>query len=268
MQNSFKFLLGLALVAVLASCASSKKFVYLQDMVPGVDYPIEGRYEAKVQRDDRLSITVTSKTPELAIPFNMKGGNYSVGPDGSVVSSAIDAADQKGYRVDVDGNIDFPILGKLHVAGLTVTEVQNLIRDKIIEGGYIKSPIVSLEFLNFRYSVIGAVAQNGTFTVDGDRINLIEAIARAGDLTTAARVDKVGVLREEDGVRKLYMHDLRSKEIFDSPCFYLNQNDVIIVERKYLKSDVEDRTWKVVTSISSVLGTLSSIIWAITLLGI
>ena len=198
-------LLSLLAVLLLASCASRKNFVYLQDMQVG-----EG---------------------------------YRVGNDGDIDASAISSGPrEKGYRVDVDGNIDFPILGKLHVEGLKVSEVTNLIRERIIAGNYIKDPIVSLEFLNFKYTVLGAVANNGTFTVDGDRITLIDAIARAGDLNAKARIDRVAVIREIGGERKMFMHDLRSMDIFESPCYYLQQNDIVYVEPKYRKKDNEDRT--------------------------
>ncbi len=261
MNRTIKLILLTTLAALLTSCASSKKFVYLQDMEPGQHYPYKGTHEATVQCDDRIMITVDSKNPEVALPFNVKSGSFTMGTDGNVVSAG--NAAQEGYRVDVNGNIYFPILGELHVAGLKVSEVTDMIRNKIIEGGYIKDPIVSLEFLNFKYSVIGAVANNGTYTIDGDRVTLLEAIARAGDLTKAARIDRVGVIREENGGRTIYMHDLRSKDIFDSPCFYLNQNDIVIVERKYLKSDSEDRAFKFTTTILSVVTAASSVIWAI-----
>ena len=249
-------LLSLLAVLLLASCASRKNFVYLQDMQVGEGYV--------VHRDDRLSISVTCKNPELAIPFNMQGGVFRVGNDGDIDASAMPSgAREKGYRVDVDGNIDFPILGKLHVEGLKVSEVTNLIRERIIAGNYIKDPIVSLEFLNFKYTVLGAVANNGTFTVDGDRITLIDAIARAGDLNAKARIDRVAVIREIGGERKMFMHDLRSMDIFDSPCYYLQQNDIVYVEPKYRKKDNEDRGWQIGTTLLSVVTAVCSILWAI-----
>ncbi|MBU3855862.1 MAG: polysaccharide biosynthesis/export family protein [Candidatus Phocaeicola excrementipullorum] len=257
-------LLSLLAVLLLASCASRKNFVYLQDMQVGEGYPFDTTYEAVVHRDDRLSINVTCKNPELAIPFNMQGGVFRVGNDGDIDASAMPSgAREKGYRVDVDGNIDFPILGKLHVEGLKVSEVTNLIRERIIAGNYIKDPIVSLEFLNFKYTVLGAVANNGTFTVDGDRITLIDAIARAGDLNAKARIDRVAVIREIGGERKMFMHDLRSMDIFESPCYYLQQNDIVYVEPKYRKKDNEDRGWQIGTTLLSVVTAVCSILWAI-----
>ena len=126
-----------------------------------------------------------------------------------------------------------------------------------------KDPIVSIEFLNFKYTVLGAVGRNGTFNVEGDRITLLEAIANAGDIAVNARIDRVAVIREVNGEREMFMHDLRSKEIFDSPAFYLQQNDIVYVEPKYRKADIEDRGWKITTFLLSVVSAISSVMWAI-----
>ena len=163
----------------------------------------------------------------------------------------------------MDGNIDFPILGTLHVEGLKVSELTDLIKRRIIEGNYIKDPLVSVEFLNFKYTVLGAVGNNGTFSVNGDRVTLIEAIARAGDLTSKARVDRVAVIRETERGREMYMHDLRSKDVFDSPCYYLQQNDIVYVEPKYKKRDAEDRGWQIATTTLSLASVICSLIWAL-----
>ena len=116
---------GLMALWLLASCASRKDFVYLNDMQMGEKYPIEMKYEAEVHCDDRLSILVSCKNPELAIPFNIQGRNFRVNADGSISPSEA-SVNEKGYRVDALGNIDFPILGKLHVDGLKISEVKNL----------------------------------------------------------------------------------------------------------------------------------------------
>lgn len=158
MRSSFdnKLLVIFLMTALLlSSCAPKKQFVYLRDMQEGETYPVNMNIEPQVKTDDRLSIVVSSKKPELAIPFNINGGNFRVSTDGNITSTA-PSKDENGYRVDKNGDIDFPILGKLHVEGLTVTGVKEMIRRKIIDGDYIKDPIVSVEFLNFKYSVLGA----------------------------------------------------------------------------------------------------------------
>lgn len=258
-------LLCVAAVLAVSSCVSPKKFVYLQDMEPGQTYPVTIKHEAVIQRDDRLSITVSCKSPELAIPFNINSGNFRVSTDGTV-SEVPAASREKGYRVDVDGFIEFPILGRLYVEGLTVTEAIDMIKTRIEEGNYIKNPIVSIEFINFKYTVIGAVAGNGTYSIDGDRITLFEAIARAGGLTEKAKVDKIAVIRESGGDRQMYIADLRTKDVFNSPCYYLQQNDIVYVEPRYLKKDAEDRGWQIWSTILSVVTTVSSVIWAVTAL--
>lgn len=259
------FLLGLVAALLLSSCASRKDFVYLSDMRQGTDYPANLKHEATIHRDDRLSITVSSKNPELALPFNMRGGVFRLSEDGSVTSSetAGTSISEKGYRVDVDGNIDFPILGKLHVEGLTVGQATELIKEKIKLGNYIKEPLVSIEFLNFKYTVIGAVGSAGTYSVSGDRITLFEAIAKAGDLSAKAKLDRVIVIREEGDNRKMYVHDLRNKAVFDSPAYYLQQNDIVYVEPKYKKKDHEDRGLQYASIILSIASVITSVFWVI-----
>ena len=254
---------GLLAVLLLSSCASRKRFVYLQDMEVGEEYVFNVKKEAIVHRDDRLSITVSCKNPELAIPFNMQGGNFHIGSGGDVVASEVSAGGPKGYRVDVDGDIDFPILGKLHVEGMKVSELTEMIKRRIVEGNYIKDPLVSVEFLNFKYTVLGAVGRNGTFSVNGDRITLVEAIAQAGDVTSKGRIDRVAVIRETEHGREMFMHDLRSKDIFESPCYYLQQNDIVYVEPKYRKKDVEDRSWQITTTLLSLASVICTLIWAL-----
>ena len=257
-----KVVVGLMALWLLASCASRKDFVYLNDMQIGEKYPIEMKYEAEVHCDDRLSILVSCKNPELAIPFNIQGGNFRVNADGSISPSET-SVNEKGYRVDALGNIDFPILGKLHVDGLKISEVKNLIESRIKQGEYIKDPLVSVEFLNFKYTVLGAVANNGTFTVNGDRITIFEAIANAGDLTSKARIDKVKVIREVGNEKQMFIHDLRSTDIFQSPCFYLQQNDIVYVEPRYRKKDAEDRGWQITTLLISIASLVTSILWVL-----
>ena len=253
--------LFLSALLALSSCVSSKDFVYLQDMQVGERYPFERKHEAVVHRDDRLSITVSCKQPELALPFNTQTAAVRVSSTGEI-SSAPDGND-KGYRVDVDGNIDFPMLGKINVEGRTLAEVTQLIKNGIIEGNFIKNPLVSVDFLNFKYTVLGAVGSNGTYTVRGDRVTLLEAIANAGDLGTNARVDKVTVIREIGNERQIFVHDLRSSDIFNSPCFYLQQNDIVYVEPKYRKKERSERIAQYVTMTLSAIATACTVIWAV-----
>lgn len=250
---------------ILASCASSKKFVYLNDMVPGESYPINTEMSTVVHENDRLDIKVSCKNPELAVPFNVQTGAYQVAADGSVKSAGVDVLEQ-GYRVDAEGNIVFPILGKINVAGKSLKEVSDLIADMIEEGNYIKDPEVSIEFLNFKYTVLGAVNGKGTFTVDGDKITIIEAIAKAGDVTRAARLDRIAVIRMVDGKQQIFYNDLRTADIFMSPTYYLQQNDIVYVEPRNRPRN--ENTWQWVSFGTSLISVLSSVLWALSATGV
>ena len=252
---------------ILASCASSKKFVYLNDMVPGESYPINTEMSTVVHENDRLDIKVSCKNPELAVPFNVQTGAYQVAADGSVKSAGVDVLEQ-GYRVDAEGNIVFPILGKIAVAGKSLKEVSDLIAGLIEEGNYIKDPEVSIEFLNFKYTVLGAVNGKGTFTVDGDKITIIEAIAKAGDVTNAARLDRIAVIRMVDGKQQIFYNDIRTADIYMSPTYYLQQNDIVYVEPKYQGRSTEDKWWQISSFVISVTSLISSLIWSLSSSGI
>lgn len=177
-----------------------------------------------------LAIIVNSKDPELALPFNMPLISYQIG------NQNIGQQRLVGYLVNQDGNIDFPILGEIHVEGLTRMQVTELIKKRLIEEELIKDPIVTVQFLNFKVSVIGEVGRPGTFDISGDRITLLEALSMAGDLTIYGRRDRVAVIREKDGKRSILYHDLRSSDIFQSPCYYLQQNDIVYVEPNNAKT--------------------------------
>ena len=263
--NIVKVLAAVAAVLLMASCGSSRKFVYLNDMVPGESYPINVESGTVVHVNDRLDIKVSCKNLELAVPFNTQTGAYQVSTDGSVKTAGVDLA-QKGYRVDADGNIVFPILGKINVEGKSIKEVSELIESMIVAGNYIKDPEVSIEFLNFKYTVLGAVNGKGTYTVDGDRITIIEAIAKAGDVTNAARLDKVAVIRMVDGKQQIFYNDLRTADIFMSPTYYLQQNDIVYVEPKHKERN--ERAWQWATFGTSLLSIASTILWALTGTGV
>ena len=262
MRKSLLFTI-LVLTLQLVSCSSPKNWLYLQDMEPGEKYPVDLKYEATIMRDDRLKITVSCKNPELALPFNIHSGSFMVGADGSISTYRNDvSAQEAGYRVDVDGNVDCPILGKLHLAGLTISQAVDLIKTKIEQGNYMKDPLVSIEFLNFKYTVMGAIASTGTYRAEGDKVTLFDALARAGGVTQKARLGRIAVIREVGDSREMYIADIRTKDVFDSPCYYLQQNDIVYVEPKYLKKDAEDRGWQIGTTVLSVVTACCSVIWA------
>lgn len=254
-------------VMLLASCASRQKFVYLNDMVPGESYPINTALGTIVHENDRLSINVTCKNPELAVPFNNLTGAYMVATDGTVRTAGVDMA-ELGYRVDEEGCIVFPILGKIEVAGKSLKEISELIENMIKAENYLSDPEVTIEFLNFRYTILGAVNAKGTFTVDGDKITIIEAIAKAGDVTTVARLDKVAVIRMVDGKQQIFYNDLRTADIFMSPTYYLQQNDIVYVEPKYRDQNAGSKWLQLSSMIVSMASLFTSLIWALSNAGV
>ena len=251
----FRNLAVFAMALLLVSCGAPRKLMYLNDMMPGEQYDVNLESATVIHSNDRLDIKVSCKNPELAVPFNAQLGSYQVSPDGSVKSAGVNI--NTGYRVDDEGNIVFPVLGKINVGGKTLKEVSEIIETMIEEGDYIKSPEVTIEFLNFKYTVLGAVNGKGTYTVDGDKVTIIEAIAKAGDLAKNARLDRIAVIRMVDGKQEIYYNDIRTADIFKSPTYYLQQNDIVYVEPKHKERN--DNAWQTASffvSVGSIIGTI------------
>lgn len=218
-------IMALALTAV--SCNTYRKINYLQDIVPDKAERIAINKGILIQPKDMISIVVSSRNPELALIFNLPVISYQAG---SEVVSGQGSQRLLGYVVDNDGYIDFPVLGLMKAAGLTRWELANEIKSMIIEGNYINDPVVTVEFMNFKISVMGEVTSPGTYNIEGDKITLLQALSLAKDLTIFGRRDNVSVIREQGDERIIYQVDLRSASIFESPAYYLQQNDIVYVE--------------------------------------
>ena len=216
-----------------------------------------------IQPQDQLSIIVTSRDPKMAVPFNLSVSNFYTGSELSVSGGSSQRI--TGYIVSNEGDINFPSLGSLHVAGLNRWELQDLIKDRLADSGLLKDAVVTVEFLNFKISVLGEVASPGTYSVTGDKITILQALALARDLTIYGRRDNVQVIREQNGKRQIYVMDLTNSAIFDSPAYYLQQNDVVYVtpskvragqgeiNENYFKSG---SFWISLASISATMATL------------
>jgi polysaccharide export outer membrane protein len=200
-------------ILILPSCSSKKNIVYLQDLQTGLPYDIAEKHEAVIQPNDRLNIYVSCKNQELAVPFNRKGA-YQINTNDEANNSINSSETKEGYLVDKGGNIEYPEFGKLHVEGMTVKELSEMIKNKLVKGNYIPNPIVTIDFINFKVYMWGAIT-NGPITVDDGQINLIQAISKAGDLSANARTDNVKVIREVNGKRMVYQLDLRKKDIYE-----------------------------------------------------
>lgn len=260
----FRNLAVFAMALLLVSCGAPRKLMYLNDMMPGEQYDVNLESATVIHSNDRLDIKVSCKNPELAVPFNAQMGSYQISADGSVNSAGVEV--NAGYRVDDEGNIVFPVLGKINVGGKTLKEVSDIIETMIEEGNYIKSPEVTIEFLNFKYTVLGAINGKGTYTVDGDKVTIIEAIAKAGDLSKNARLDRIAVIRMVDGKYEIHYNDIRTAEIFKSPTYYLQQNDIVYVEPKHKERN--ERGWQTASFVVSLVSLASSVIWALSSLGV
>lgn len=244
MKRLFKMIpLGIV-VSMLFSCSTAKDLTYLLDMQYNKEYPASPAPELIVQPDDVLSITVTCSTPELAAPFNL----FSEGTTGLK------------YPVDREGNIEFPVLGTIKVWGATLSQIKNGIAAGIRDNGFIKDPIVQVSLDNFSVTVIGS-GGNTVIPVAGNSINLLQVIARTGQLSTRSNIKDVMVIRTENGVRSSYSVDLQSQDLFYSPVFYLKQNDVVYVKPKGTNLSASGQT--VMTFVTTGLTIVSIIVNAI-----
>ncbi len=225
-MNSRNFFLFIVII-ITGSC-STRNLVYMSDLpVAGINTEtIKNDTDPKIQPIDLLRITVSTLNPESNLLFN-SGVLASLGPSsGGVQTSATQIDD--GYRVDKNGNIHFPILGKIEVAGLTLEEATEKMVGLLNKEA--KNPIVNIKLINFRITVIGEVNRPSTFPIATERITIIEAIGLAGDLTPFGKRENVLLLREVDGNRTTVRLNLNNQKLLDSPYFYLKQNDVVYVE--------------------------------------
>lgn len=245
------------LITIFFSCASKKDLVYYQN-IDGMDQKERvNSYEVTIQPDDLLMIIVSAEDPEIAAPFNLT----SVAVANSANPNALTGAQtMQSYLVDQKGFIQFPVLGKLKVSGLTRSEVLKMLETKIAT--YIKSPIINLRITNFKISLQGEVNVPGTYNVSSERITLIEALSMAKDLTIYGNRHNVLIIREVDGVKSYNRIDLTKADFINSPFYYLAQNDVIYVEPNDTRvnaSAVGPNTG-VLISITSLLITLATLI--------
>ena len=262
MNISNKGISCLVLLGVLlASCNSTKnlqQLVYFQDSTT-IDKTIVQNIEATIQPGDRLSITVSAFNPASAAPYNLGGGLTGIE---ATTGSSITTSSNLGYTVKPDGSIQFPQFGKIEVAGKTLQQLNFLLTGMLQK--FVTDPMVSVTFLNYKIMVLGDVNRPGPIPVPDGKINIIEAIGIAGDLTIFGRRENILVIREKEGKREFGRVNLLSKNLFNSPYYTLQQNDVVYVEmnkNKALTSDQSGiRNITIATSIVSVLSTLALVI--------
>ena len=225
---------------LLTSCNSSKEVLYFQDLKSGNSVAVTAEAIAlKIQPEDKISIIVNSRDPQLMALFNLPRVNKQMGTMGSVSSTTLSSTGQDvlGYTVDKNGEIDFPVLGKIYVAGKTREAIAEYIKSELMRENLVKDPVVTVEFLNLYISVMGEVNNPGRFSIDRDRLTVLDALSMAGDLTIYGNRSKVMVLRQEGDVQRVYGINLTSGEhVYTSPAYYLQQNDVVYVEPNNMKA--------------------------------
>ena len=241
-------------VIVLSSCVSNKRIAYFQ--YDEIDQSkVSNFYNTIFKPDDLLQITILSENIEAAKPFNLPAFSFATG------NSALGTPVQQSYLIDSNGDIDFPVLGKLKLGGLSREEVIELFKKKL-DPDYIKDPIINIRIANFKISVLGDVQRPGTYTIPNERITIIDAIGLAGDLNISGKRDNIMVQREENGKKIQYKVNLLSNTINTSEVFYLQQNDVVYVEHNYAKiqSASSNSNTGLFISITSLLITMVAIL--------
>lgn len=229
----------MAATIAMSSCSSTKEITYFQDLYPGQESVITNPSPIKLQPSDKVSIIVSTGDARLNALFNLPVARNTIGStttaEGRLSSSGGESL--APYTIDRQGDIDFPVLGRLHVAGMTREELGEYIRRELISRDLAKNPIVTVDYLNLSVTVMGEVGHPGRFAIDREDYTILDALSAAGDLTIYGKRDNIRVLREENGVQRVYALNLNSgKNLTQSPVYYLQQNDVIYVEPNATKA--------------------------------
>ena len=224
---------------MLGSCGTPKQVVYFQDLKPGeTEIKLPEVKAITVRPEDKISIIVNSRDPQLTDLFNLPYVSRQLGQ--SLRTNGVTASSNQGvsaYTVDAEGKIDFPVLGKIYVAGMKREEIAECIKSELIKGNLVKGPVVTVEFANLCISVLGEVNSPGRFSIDRDRLTILDALSMAGDLTIYGNRSKVMVLRQEGNTQRVYGVNLTSgNHVYTSPAYYLQQNDVVYVEPNAVKA--------------------------------
>lgn len=244
-----------AVAALLVSaCSTPSEIAYIHNAERNSPVPITGQFTKGIQANDLLSIYVESETPAATVPFNQETNKIAVS-DGVVMNPGSTAV--SGYLVNNEGDIVFPVLGKVHVLGLTHSELAAELQRRLVSEGHILDAMVTVKLMNFRVSVLGDVAKPGQIEAKGERLTIFEALSMVGDLTIYGQRHNVTVIREENGQRIIGEIDLSSSDVFKSPYYYLHQNDVVYVEPNMKKKKSAERDPMIVTYISTGLSVLS-----------
>ena len=222
----------IALLTALASCSTPKNITYFQDLSSGQSVQPQSVYDIRVKPEDKLSIIVSTQDPALSSLFNLVQVQSRLSTNSAAGSNTYsNGSNTSYYTVDTSGDINFPVLGKLHIAGMKRAEVAEFIEKKLIDEDLVKQPVVTVEFINTGVNVLGEVAHPGRFEFNKDRLTIIDALTMAGDLKTTGQRENVMVIRDNNGKKDTYIVDLTdARSLAASPAYYLQQEDIIYVE--------------------------------------
>ena len=254
----------MAVLAGFVACGPSqtyKNINYMQDITEETVMNIKTNEGILVQPKDMIAIVVSHRDPELAAMFNLANATYQAGAETRTTGSSTYRL--LGYSVDNNGDIDFPIVGKIHVAGMNRWEVAETVKNELSSRNLLRDAVVTVEFMNFQISVLGEVSRPGTYNITGDKINLMQALSLAGDMTIFGRRDNIQVTREENGKRHIYVVDIRNSDVYNSPAYYLRQNDIIYVEPNKVRagqSTINENNFRSVNFWASLTSTVLSIV--------
>lgn len=218
MRQKTKLVCYLVISCLIFSCTPSKDVVYFQDANQFETLVDDNTFTTKFKVDDLVSINISTLDPEASAPFNLFRG----AEEGGI------RPEQVNYLVDKNGEIDFPVIGKVKIEGLSPSETRELLREKLKD--YLKDPIINIRIRNFTVTVLGSVNRPGTYPINGEQITIMEALGYAGDINIKGRRDNVMVIRDFDGTKVYNRINLNSKDALKSPVYYLTQNDVVYVE--------------------------------------
>jgi polysaccharide export outer membrane protein len=238
--------------------------LYLQNIDSGTESAVVANSIIRIKPLDQITVVVNSKNPELAIPFN-SSSNYNALTGAVVTNTAGSENSIQILTVDSEGYITMPIIGRVECAGMTREELARDIERLIREGGYIQDPSVNVRFASLTLSVVGEVNKPGRYDIKRDKLTIFEALALAGDMTIYGNRNDVLVVRESDGKNIVTTLDLRSAEVFNSPCYYMEQNDVVIVNPNKYKAATSEINqnrsfWISLTSTAISLATFLTVI--------
>ena len=234
-------------VALFFACSTPANISYLQDVREGTTLTPPKASAIRLVPMDQISIVVSCRDPQVAAMFNLPMYTRRIGEQ-SALSTSLTSGNTgvSGYTVKSDGTIDFPIIGEIKVAGLTREETERIIKERLIESKQIKDPVVTVEFMNLGFSVLGEVSRPGRYAIDRDKFTILDALGRAGDLTIDGRRENVTLLRNEGKQDTVYQINLLdAQSLYASPAFYVQQGDIIYVtpnERRIRESTINGNT--------------------------